>query len=77
MYTREITSENTYTLAEARRIIKAEQTAKREKAKYRIENIMVGVLCLILTALIPDVCDGFIEAWFITIPLTLYFLTRR
>ena len=77
MYARQITSENTYTLAEARQIIKAEQTAKREKVKCRMENIMVGILCLILTALIPEGCDGFIEAWFITIPLALYFFTRR
>lgn len=77
MYAREITSENTYTLSEARRIIKAEQTAKREKAKYLMENIMVGVLCLILTALIPLFFDGDITAWFITIPLSLYYLTRR
>lgn len=77
MYAREITSENTYTLAEARRIIKAEQTAKREKLKCRMDNIMIGILCLILTAMVPIVCDGFIEAWFITIPLALYYLTRR
>lgn len=77
MYAREITSENTYTLAEARRIIKAERTAKREKVKFRMENIIVGVLCLILTAMIPVVCDGDITAWFITIPLALYYLTRR
>ena len=77
MYARQITSENTYTLAEARRIIKAEKIAKREKVIHRMENIMVGILCLILAALIPEVCDGAITAWFIAIPSALYFFTRK
>lgn len=46
MYTRQITSEETYTLAEARRIIKKEETHKREKFLNKAKQKLLGILAI-------------------------------
>ena len=44
MYARQITSEETYTLSEAKRIINAERQAKREKILYYAKQKLLGIL---------------------------------
>ena len=46
MYARQITSEETYTLAEAKRIINAECKAKREEFLYNAKQKLLGVLAI-------------------------------
>ena len=47
MYARQITSEETYTLAEAKRIINAERQAKRELLLYNAKQKLLGILALL------------------------------
>lgn len=76
MYTREITSENTYTLAEARRIIKAEQEEKREALIELLEVNVLFVICIVMTILYPVLMDGNIAGWFVLLPASCYFITK-
>lgn len=48
MYTRQITSEETYTLAEARRIISVENTQRREIFIEKIQKKAMGVFCIVI-----------------------------
>lgn len=77
MYAREISSESAYTLAEARRIIKAEQSRKREMFFSKIKQISLGILCLLMCLLIPYACDGDCTAWLVLIPMAFYFFSRK
>lgn len=76
MYAREINSMDTYTLREARRIIKVEQSRKREEFLNKAKYFALGVLCLLISLLIPVILDGDITAWFVFIPCALYFFTK-
>ena len=76
MYAREISSESVYTLREARRIIKAEQLRKREEFLNKAKYFALGVLCLLISLLIPIVLDGDITAWFVFIPCAIYFFVK-
>ena len=53
MYARQITSEETYTLAEAKRIINAERKAKRESLLYKAKQKLIGFVLLILSIASP------------------------
>ena len=46
MYARQITSEETYTLLEAKQIINAERQAKREEFLYKANQKLLGVLAI-------------------------------
>lgn len=46
MYARQITSEETYTLSEARRIINAEQSRKREIFLCKAKQKLLGILAI-------------------------------
>lgn len=48
MYTREITSEETYTLSEARRIINHEAKEKKRSLIESIQKKAIGVFCIIV-----------------------------
>lgn len=48
MYTREITSEETYTLSEARRIIDHEAKKKRRALIESIQKKAIGVVCIVV-----------------------------
>lgn len=48
MYTRQITSEETYTLSEARRIINRETREKRRALIESIQKKAIGVLCIVV-----------------------------
>ena len=71
MYARQITSEETYTLAEAKRIIKAETKAKRELFISKAKQKLLALVSLAVCALIPVACDGDCTAWIIMIPVTV------
>lgn len=58
MYTREITSEETYTLTEARRIIDAEKEERREKILYFLKQKIFGFLLIIMAVVIAIVFNG-------------------
>lgn len=47
MYARQITSEETYTLEEAERIINAEHQARRESLLYKAKQKLLGIFALL------------------------------
>ena len=77
MCARQITSEETYTLSEAKRIINAERKAKRENILYCAKQKMMGVALIIISILIPIINDGDATASMITLPLGLYLLFTK
>lgn len=46
MYTRQITSEETYTLTEARKIIELERAEKREVFLHKAKQKLLGILAI-------------------------------
>ena len=76
MYAREITSTETFTLSEARRIIRKEQKLRREAILKRIEFVIIGLICLLACYVIPFACDGDVTAWFLFIPMTIGFFVK-
>lgn len=81
MYTRQITNEETYTLAEARRIINAERKAKREEFLYMAKQKLLGVIALLTVVAEFTMCYfGIIDecgAFIFTLPLGLYLLFTK
>ena len=81
MYARQITSEETYTLREARNIINAERKTKRESSIYKTKQKLLGLLAL-LTVVAEFVMAHFdlIDqggAFIIMLPLGLYLLFTK
>ena len=81
MYARQITSEETYTLAEAKRIINTERKTKRESLLYKTKQKFLGVVAL-LTVVVEFAMAHFdlIDqggAFIIMLPLGLYLLFTR
>ena len=81
MYARQITSEETYTLSEAKYIINAERQAKRESSIYKVKQKLLGVVAL-LTVVAEFVMAHFdlIDqggAFIIMLPLGLYLLFTK
>ena len=68
MYTRQITSEETYTLSEARRIINAERKAKIGSLLYKAKQKFVGIILISISIIIPALLDD-ATASFILFPL--------
>lgn len=81
MYTRQITSEETYTLREARRIINAERKAKRESFIYKAKQKLLGVFALLIV--VTEFTMGYFDlideggAFIIMLPLGLYLLFTK
>ena len=81
MYTRQITSEETYTLAEAKRIINAERQVKREEFLCKVKKKLLGVLSLLIVVAEFTMCyfniidEG--GAFIIMLPLGLYLLFTK
>ena len=81
MYARQITSEETYTLSEAKRIINAERKAKRESLLYKAKQKLLGVVVLltvvaeVLMAHFNLIDEG--GAFIIMLPLGLYLLFTK
>ena len=77
MYARQITSEETYTLAEARRIINAERKAKRENILYYAKQKMLGILAIGISIASPILLDGDATISVIMLPLGIYILFTK
>lgn len=77
MYTRQITSEETYTLAEAKRIINAEQSQKREVLLHKAKQKFFGLLAIFVSIATPILLDGDATISVIMLPLGLYLLFTK
>ena len=77
MYARQITSEETYTLREARRIINAEHKAKRESLLYKAKQKLLGLLTIGISIASPLLLDGDATISLIMLPLGLYLLFTK
>ena len=81
MYARQITSEETYTLSEAKRIINAERQAKRESSIYKAKQKLLGVVALL--TVVAEFMMGYFDlidqggAFIIMLPLGLYLLFTK
>ena len=81
MYTRQITSKETYTLSEAKRIINAERKAKREEFLYKAKQKLLGVVALL--TVVAEFMMGYFDlidqggAFIIMLPLGLYLLFTK
>ena len=81
MYARQITSEETYTLSEAKRIINAERKAKRESLLYNAKQKLLGVVALL--TVVAEFTMGYFNiideggAFIIMLPLGLYLLFTK
>ena len=77
MYTRQITTEETYTLREAKRIINAERQAKRKSLLYYAKQKLLGVLAIGVSIASPLLLDGDATVSVIMLPLGLYLLFTK
>ena len=77
MYARQITSEETYTLSEARRIINAERKAKRESLLYKAKQKLLGVVAIGASIASPLLLDGDATISLIMLPLGIYVLFTK
>lgn len=77
MYARRITTEETYTLREARRIINAERQAKKEALLYYAKQKLLGILAIGISIASPLLLDGDATVSVIMLPLGLYLLFTK
>ena len=77
MYARQITSEETYTLQEARCIINAERQAKRESLLYKAKQKLLGVVAIGVSIASPLLLDGDATISLIMLPLGIYILFTK
>lgn len=81
MYARQITSEETYTLAEAKRIINAERKAKREELLYKAKQKLLGIFALL--TVVAEFTMGYFDlideggAFIFMLPIGLYLLFTK
>ena len=77
MYARQITTEETYTLREAKRIINAERQAKRESLLYYAKQKLLGVLAIGVSIASPLLLDGDATISIIMLPLGIYMIFTK
>ena len=77
MYARQITSEETYTLREAKRIINAERKEKRELLIYKAKQKLIGVVAIGISIVSPLLLDGDATISIIMLPLGIYILFTK
>ena len=77
MYARQTTSEETYTLAEARRIIKEQTKEKRELFISKAKQKFFGLLAISVSIATPILLDGDATASLIMLPLGIYLLFTK
>ena len=77
MYARQITSEETYTLLEAKQIINAERQAKRESFLYKAKQKLLGLLAITASIASPLLLDGDVTISVIMLPLGIYMLFTK
>ena len=81
MYARQITSEETYTLAEARYIINAERQEKRESLLCKAKQKLLGVVALL--TVVAEFTMGYFNlidgggAFIFMLPIGLYLLFTK
>ena len=81
MYARQITSEETYTLRETKRIINAERQAKREEFLYKAKQKLIGVVTLL--TVVAELTMSYFNlideggAFIFMLPLGLYLLFTK
>ena len=76
MYTRIITSEQKYTLEDAKRIIEAEQKEKRESFLYKAKQKLLGVFAIGISIASPLLLED-VTVSVIMLPLGLYLLFTK
>ena len=76
MYARQITNEETYTLAEARQILNEETKLKRDAIFWKIKQKVMGVSLIIISIAIPFIFQDVTVSIFI-LPLGLYLLFTK
>ena len=77
MYARQITSEETYTLAEAKRIINAERQAKRKSLLYKAKQKFIGLIAIAVSIASPILLYGDATISLIMLPLGVYVLFTK
>ena len=77
MYARQLTSEETYTLSEAKRIINAERQAKRESLLYKAKQKLLGVAAIGVSIASPLLLDGDATISVIMLPLGIYMIFTK
>ena len=77
MYARIITSEQKYTLEDAKHIIETERQAKREKFLYKAKQKLLGVLAITASIASPLLLDGDATISLIMLPLGIYVLFTK
>ena len=77
MYARQITSEKTYTLSEAKRIINAERKEKRESLLYKAKQKFIGLIAISASIASPLLLDGDATISVIMLPLGIYMLFTK
>ena len=77
MYARQITSEETYTLSEAKPIINAERQEKRELLLYKAKQKLLGLLAIGVSIASPLLLDGDATISVIMLPLGLCLLFAK
>ena len=77
MYARQITSENTMLLQEARQIISADRKRKADAFTSKVKKIAKVSICILASILTPVILDGDCTALFIFVPAAIYFTTER
>ena len=77
MYARQITSEETYTLREAKRIINAKRQVKRESLLYKAKQKLLGLLAIAASIASPLLLDGDATISLIMLPLGIYILFTK
>ena len=77
MYARQITSEETYTLLEAKQIINVERQAKRELFLYKAKQKLLGLLAITASIASPLLLDGDVTISVIMLPLGIYMLFTK
>ena len=77
MYTRQIISEETYTLSEAKCIIETERKAKRESLLYKAKQKLLGLLAIAVSIASPILLDGDATISVIMLPLGIYMLFTK
>ena len=76
MYARIITSEQKYTIEDAKRIIETERQTKRELLLYKTKQKLLGVLAIGVSIASPLLLED-VTASVIMLPLGLYLLFTK
>lgn len=77
MYARQITSEDTYTLQEARKIIECEKREKRKNIIYFTKQKLIGLGMIAVGIVAPMILDNDITVSIFTVPVGLSVLLTR